>query len=99
MKMDDSTFRKVRPLNFPYFYINKLTDNMAFLITSIPKGTIPITTSKEGHLRTVASVTNDPVHLKLFIEMYTPTLCLSDTEHVKLETVADYIKEVTRDVC
>lgn len=98
MKMDDSTFKKVRPLEYPYFYISKLTDKMAFLISSIPKGDIAITTSKEGHLMTLVSVTKDPVHLKLFIEMYNPTLCLSETDHVRLESIIDYIREVTKDV-
>lgn len=95
MKMDDTTFRKKKVLNFPYLYIRELTDNIAFLVTSIPKGELPIVTTKEGRLRAFANITRDPVYLQLFIEQYNPILVKSKTEKIPLNSIKDYMREVT----
>lgn len=95
MKMDDTTFRHKKILNFPYLYVRELTDNLAFLVTSIPKGDFPVVTTKEGKLRAFANITRDPVHLQLFIKEYNPILVKSKTEKIPLNSVKDYIKEVT----
>lgn len=98
MKMSDATFRHERKQKFPYLHVSKLDDDLAFLITSIPKGDLPVVTTKEGRLRQFASVTTDPFHLMLFIKLYNPVLVISLVDKIELITVRDYVNRGV-DIC
>ena len=96
MKMSDTTFRQKRTLKFPYIYIRVLNDDIAYLISSMPKGELPVVTTVEGKLRSFASITRDPIHLQLFIQQYNPMLVISKENRKQLNDISDYIMEVDK---
>jgi len=95
MKLDSNSFKVKSKLSYPYLYIDKLTDEIAVLIYSIPKGKLPIVTTVSGKLRILESKTFDPYHLKLLIDLYKPDIYIEKEKCIKLENIYDYMKEVT----
>lgn len=95
MKLDSNSFKVKSVLEYPYLYIDKLTDEMAVLIYSIPKGDLPIVTTSSGKLCIIESKNFDPFHLKLFIDLYKPCMYISKEKNIELENIYDYLKEVT----